>query len=117
MGDNIHPPECGFSFCDPSSNDTCQFRKIVGEMCMYDWACYSNYCGLKVQTCQKKSTDFSSGPPLYILVPDIAGGITVLLAVIIIIVVIVCIKKQKRNVAPNPIWSSNYSNYRTQYHY
>ena len=89
MGHNIHPRECGSSFCDPSSN----------------------------YTCQDKSTGSSSGPPLYILLPAIAGGIAALSGVIIIIFVIIYIKKQQRNIAPNPVWSSNYSNYSTQYNY
>lgn len=102
MGHNIHPRECGFGFCDPSNN-TCQFKTSIGEMCKYDWACYSEYCDLKLQTCQYKSEDSSPALSSSILVPLLAGSIGGPLVFMIIIFVIVRIKQGQRNANPPSI--------------
>ncbi len=108
VGHNVHPRECGSSFCDPFSDYTCQFRKTTGEMCMYDWACYSKYCDSKLQTCQY-SPDSWSPTSVPILVTVLVGGVGGTLVIVIIVSIIVRIQKRQRNANPNVfIYCSNH---------
>lgn len=88
-GQFIHPRQCGsVSYCDSTSNYTCQLQKNYGERCVYSYSCLSGYCDSGSRTCQ-------SAPISFAWILPVAFSSTFVF-ILVLVVVIIAVNRQRR---------------------